>query len=80
MFFILPIFFLAVALAIKGLSKAYSKITKKTSEGNLNDKVKVTILVMIYLIYPLVVNLSFSFFNCKKLDDGVSYLKRDFSV
>lgn len=39
-----------------------------------------TVFVIIYLMYPTICNLSFSLFNCAKLDDGNSYLKRDMSV
>lgn len=40
----------------------------------------VTAFILVYLTYPSVTNLSFSLFNCYTLDDGKSYLRRDFNV
>ncbi|TNV74882.1 hypothetical protein FGO68_gene8180 [Halteria grandinella] len=39
-----------------------------------------TSLIIIYLLYPTITNLSFSLFNCVQLEDGQVYLKRDFTV
>lgn len=47
---------------------------------NLLQNVAVTTYVIIYLMYPSITNLTFSLFNCFRLDDGISYLKRDFEV
>ncbi len=46
----------------------------------LKQNIKVTFIIITYLIYPTICNLCFSLFNCYKLDDGKSYLRRDFSI
>jgi hypothetical protein len=44
------------------------------------QNIKVTFIIIAYLIYPTICNLCFSLFNCYKMDDGKSYLRRDLSV
>jgi hypothetical protein len=47
---------------------------------NLVQNARVTAFILIYLMYPTITNLSFSLFNCLKLDDNRHYLRRDLSV
>jgi hypothetical protein len=47
---------------------------------NLIQNARVTAYILIYLMYPTITNLSFSLFNCLKLDDNRHYLRRDLSV
>ena len=49
-------------------------------EINLKQNLRVTIFIILYLMYPSISNLSFSLFNCFSLDDGNSYLRRDFEI
>ena len=40
----------------------------------------VSAIIIIFLLYPSIVSLSFSLFDCYKLDDGYSYLTKDLSI
>ena len=58
----------------------FVKLYKDGIEIQLKQNIKVTFFIIVYLMYPSISNLSFSLFNCFELDDGHSYLRRDFSV
>ena len=49
-------------------------------EVNIKQNMRVTFLIIVYLMYPSITNLSFSLFNCFSLDDNFSYMKRDFEI
>ena len=42
--------------------------------------IRVTCYIVVYVTYPSIANLCFSLFNCFTMDDGLSFLRRDFSV
>jgi hypothetical protein len=76
---LMPIVFSAfAALVTYGLDqyRAYRGYTH--NRINLKQTITVTTFVLVYLTYPSITNLSFSMFNCFSLDDGHSYLRRDF--
>lgn len=56
------------------------KKKKAQRKFNLQRKITQTAFIVIYLLYPTITNLSFSLFNCVKLEDSQIYLKRDFLV
>ena len=40
----------------------------------------VSSITFIYITYPTIANETFSLFNCQTLDDGISYLRRDYTI
>lgn len=76
---LMPVFFSFFAAAVWYLIHLYQLRYNKV-RINLKRNVIVSTFVIIYLVYPSITNLSFSLFNCFSLDDGNSYLKRDFSI
>jgi hypothetical protein len=56
------------------------KKKKHRRRFKLSLTIKQTALIVIYLLYPTLTNLSFSLFNCVTLEDDQIYLKRDFEV
>jgi len=77
-FGILPILVSFLAAVLWYLYYLYKK--SSSSDVNVMQNIKVTIFVIIYLMYPTISNASFSLLNCQTLDDGKSYLKKDYSV
>ncbi|TNV87766.1 hypothetical protein FGO68_gene11233 [Halteria grandinella] len=76
---LMPIFFSLVAALIWYFIHQYYLKIKKV-QICLERNIKVSMFVIVYLIYPSIINFSFSLFNCFSLDDGNSYLKRDFQI
>ena len=76
---LLPIICSAIAALLWYLYSIYKR--KKYDQAiNLKQNIIVTSFVIVYLLYPTISNLCFSLFNCYLLDDGKSYLMRDFSI
>jgi hypothetical protein len=74
----MPILVSFLAAVLWYLYYLYKKM-KSSDEVDVLQNIKVTIFVIIYLMYPTISNVSFSLLNCQKLDDGNSYLKKDYS-
>jgi hypothetical protein len=76
---LMPIALSLVAAILWYFYYLYKKM-KYEIDVDLSQNLKVTIFVIIYLMYPTISNVSFSLLNCQTLDDGKSYLKRDYSI
>jgi len=46
----------------------------------LKENIIVTMFIFIFLCYPIITNNTFALFNCRTLDNGISYLKEDYNV
>ena len=74
---------IVLSLASAGLLgiRWYRKSESKRKEFNFKKKLIVSTFIMIYVLYPTIVNLTLSLFNCIKLEGtGISYLNRDFTI
>ena len=54
------------------------KVSQRVIEVRTN--IIVTYYIVTFIVYPVISTASFSLFNCLELDDGNSYLKKDFKI
>ena len=71
------VFFFTIFWVI--IMKIRVKIDQKQATTLLQN-VRVTSYIIIYVLLPTIANVCFSLFNCVKMDDGKSYLKKDMSI
>jgi hypothetical protein len=76
-FGLMPIFGLIIAAIIWYIIYLF-KYYREGAHIRYKKNLRVTFYTILYLMYPSISNLSFSLFNCFSLDDGNSYLRRDF--
>jgi hypothetical protein len=74
---LLPI---AVSLIAAAMWYTAYVVCYKESLLDIKCNLEVTVFVILYLTYPTITNMSFSLFNCQELENGRSYMVKDFSV
>jgi hypothetical protein len=55
----------------------YLRLTGLQTQLKMN--IQVTVFIILFIAYPIITTMCFSLFNCFKIDDNKSYLRRDFS-
>jgi hypothetical protein len=75
-----PIIFSALAALILFI-KYLRKNKDKRKQYKLNRRIYVTACIITYFLYPTIVNLTFSLFNCTRVEGTTDfYLRRDFTI
>lgn len=54
------------------------KLRDREIDVRLN--IEVTFFIIVFIAYPSITTLSFSLFNCQRIDNQSYYLRRDFSI
>ena len=55
-------------------------LLKKSDIANIKKNLNLSVVVVLFLIYPSMITISFGLFNCKELDKGEQWLLKDLQM